>query len=548
MNTTAFDAGDSFLPGNPTDGAHIRLQDIGVTLGDRQVLAEVSLTISRKSQLAIVGENGTGKTTLLHVAAGLLPPTSGTRSATGTFALIQQALPADEGQTVGSLIAHLTAAPRRALVALDAEAEALAQGIPGHDESYAHALERATVLEAWDIDRRVDVALARLDACTDRNRPLSTLSVGGRYRVRLACLLSSRADLLLLDEPTNHLDDSGVHFLTEQLQTCPGGWALVTHDRLLLREVAQTFLDLDPSQDGRPRTYAGGYEGWRDGKQRDLERWKQAHAEQQEERQRLKRAADEARAGLRSAWRPEKGHGKHQRSTRAPGKIRAFNRRQEELERHLITVPEPPSDFSWAPSGGAQNMRILDCQHVSVAGRLEEPVSLSISTGDRLLLTGRNGSGKSTLLAVMAGLLAPDGGTRHQHPGAKISLLTQESPRWPAGKTAAEIFRQHTEDRSTVSLGSLGLLSGADLRMPARRLSLGQQRRLDLALRLSENPDLLIMDEPTNHLSARLVDQLVEALQIVDCAVIVATHDRQTILDFGDWPRLRLGEQAQEPE
>lgn len=125
----------------------------------------------------------------------------------------------------------------------------------GADVAYAAALEAATRLDAWDASH---VALAALDACTDRNRPLSTLSVGQRYRVRLACLLGARPDLLMLDEPTNHLDADGLAFLTARLWAHPGGVVVVTHDRTLLRDVATHFLDLDPSRDGRPRLYAGG--------------------------------------------------------------------------------------------------------------------------------------------------------------------------------------------------------------------------------------------------------------------------------------------------
>ncbi|TFI40156.1 ABC-F family ATP-binding cassette domain-containing protein, partial [Micrococcus endophyticus] len=139
------------------------------------------------------------------------------------------------------------------------------------------ALETATALEAWDAERRIDVALEGLSACTDRTRPLNSLSVGQRYRVRLAVVLGSAVDLLLLDEPTNHLDAGALEHLTRALREHPGGVAVVTHDRALLKDVAETFLDLDPTSDGRPRQYAGGYAGWEKGRRAERAAWEQAH-------------------------------------------------------------------------------------------------------------------------------------------------------------------------------------------------------------------------------------------------------------------------------
>ncbi len=253
--------------------AHIRAEGVTVTLGDRRVLSDVDVVVSAGSRLAVVGENGRGKTTLLHVLARLITPDAGTVTRVGTLALAEQHMPFRRGVTVGSLIETAIADSLEALAALDAATDAMARGVPGADEAYAAALDTAIQLDAWDADRRVDVALAELDACTDRERPLATLSVGQRYRVRLACVLGARLDILLLDEPTNHLDAAGVAFLTDQLSSHPGGVALVSHDRVLVRDVATPFLDLDPSRDGRPRVYAGGYDVWLEGRRRDRERW-----------------------------------------------------------------------------------------------------------------------------------------------------------------------------------------------------------------------------------------------------------------------------------
>jgi len=133
-----------------------------------------------------------------------------------------------------------------ALEQLDAAATALAEGTPGADDRYAQALELALAQDAWDAERRVRVAMEALDAEPDWSRPLTELSAGQRYRVRVACLIGGDDDFLLLDEPTNHLDRAGLDFLTTQLKSRHGGVVIVSHDRALLADVAETLIDLDP--------------------------------------------------------------------------------------------------------------------------------------------------------------------------------------------------------------------------------------------------------------------------------------------------------------
>ncbi|MGO1609696.1 MAG: ABC-F family ATP-binding cassette domain-containing protein, partial [Agrococcus casei] len=522
--------------------AHIRASGIHITLGDRHVLRGVDATVSHGSRLAIVGENGRGKTTLLHVLARQLPPDAGDVASVGTVALAQQALDARAGETVGTLIEAAIASSLQALADLDEAAEAMVSDADAADR-YAEALERATQLDAWDAQRRVDVALAGLNACTDRERPLETLSVGQSYRVRLACVLGARPDLLLLDEPTNHLDASSLAFLTERLRDHAGGLAIVSHDRALLRDVASEFLDLDPSSDGRPRLYAGGYEGWIEGRDAERARWQQKHDEQTAEQHRLTQAASDARDRLQSSWRPEKGHGRHERASRAPGAVRAFNRRVDELEAHGVTVPQPPLVPGWPESRTRAGRPLVDVEAVKVEGRLVEPVSLRLTGGDRCVVTGPNGAGKSTLLGVLAAALQPDEGRVLVHSDVRIASLTQEVPSWDARLTPDQLFAQAMGEQGVgdvVSLGSLGLLEPHARHTPVARLSEGQQRRLHLALCFAVRPDVVVLDEPTNHLSAWLVDSLTAAIRASRAAVVVATHDRQLLRDLADWPHLAL--------
>ncbi|MFE0962779.1 ABC-F family ATP-binding cassette domain-containing protein [Streptomyces fungicidicus] len=529
--------------------AHVRAENVTVSRGSRRVLNDVSVTVSARSRIAVVGDNGRGKTTLLHVLAGLAVPDEGAVHRTGTVGLARQELSAAGGETVGALTSRALAPSRTALAALDEASAAMAGGDPAAGDRYAAALDAATRLDAWDAERRVDVALGALGACADRERPLSTLSVGQRYRVRLACLLGARHDVLLLDEPTNHLDAGGLEFLTRRLREHEGGLAVVSHDRALLRDVADRFVDLDPARDGRPRHYAGGYDAWQHARRRERERWEQDHAQQLTERRRLEDAVAKARDRLSTGWRPDKGTGRHQRQSRAAGVVQAFGRQREALEAHRVDVPAPPPVLRWPEPDVRPGAPQLRAHGVTVRGRLSGPVDLTLDGGDRLLVTGPNGAGKSTLLGVLAGALEPTEGHVRTASGARVVRITQETAGQEPGLGAREVYDRHVgrlvaqgvlRDAEAVPLGSLGLLDPDAAGTPVGRMSQGQRRRLDLALALSGRPTLVLLDEPTNHLSALLVDELTAAVRGTGAAVVVATHDRQLLRDLADWPHLRL--------
>ncbi|MEU7780884.1 ABC-F family ATP-binding cassette domain-containing protein [Micromonospora parva] len=533
--------------------AHLRAANVTVTRGCRRVLNDVSVTVSARSRVAVVGENGRGKTTLLHVLAGLITPDDGTVQRAGTIGLARQELSARDGETVGTLTSEALAASLAALDALDEATAALAEGDPSAGDRYAAALDAATRLDAWDAERRVDVALEALHACTDRDRQLSTLSVGQRYRVRLACLLGARHDVLLLDEPTNHLDADGLDFLTRRLREHDGGLAIVSHDRALLRDVADRFLDLDPTHDGTARLYAGGYDAWQDARRREREHWEQEYEEQQAEHRRLQDAVSRARDRLSTGWRPDKGTGKHQRQSRAPGVVQALNRQQDALRAHRIDVPTPPPTLRLPDRGVRPGAPQVRAQGVAVGGRLAGPVDLTIDGGDRLLVTGPNGAGKSTLLAVLAGALEPTDGHTWAAREARIARLTQETAGQAPELTADEVYARQVgrlvsdgllPAAEAVALGWFGLLDSAATRTPVGRMSQGQQRRLDLALTLAGRPTLILLDEPTNHLSSTLAEELTAAIRTTSAAVVIATHDRQLLRDLADWPRLRIGESS----
>jgi macrolide transport system ATP-binding/permease protein len=508
---------------------HLTTQDLTKGYEAGPVIDGISLKVSAGQRLGIIGENGRGKTTLLRLLAGDLPPDQGTVTRRGSLSLVRQEMPFHEHETVGNLLDEALSESRRALSELDSAAE------PFDERRYAAALAHAEDIEAWDAERRADIALKALDADHDRTTRLAHLSVGQRYRVRLACLLAERSDVLLLDEPTNHLDAPALDFLTERLRQHPGVTVLVSHDRTLLDDVCTQLLDLDPTPDGEVRLHGGGYRAFKEAKRAERQRWEQRFAQEAAEHDELADKVERAQSRLQDAWRPPKGAFKHKRGTRAANKMRNVARRLEDLDDHRVDAPPPPLRFT--PPELDASGDLLHATPLEVPGRLALGEPISLSAGEKLLVVGPNGAGKTTLLGVLAGRIAPAHGTVH-HVG-KVALLAQESSFENEDATAAQLCSRVAE---------LGLLTAEDLVRPVRFLSTGQRRRLELALLLSSGPHVLLLDEPTNHLSIALVDELTEALLQTKAAVAVATHDRQMRTDFAQWRTVTLNSPSRSHE
>ncbi len=538
------------------DPAQVQLVAEHVTFGypGHAVLDGFDLAVPAGTRLGLVGENGAGKTTLLRVLAGELVPQLGEVRRQGTLAVVEQEMAAPDGATVGDVLA-------RSLAAARAASDELAAAIAAFDHDagdtgwLSAAVARYEHLAAWDADRRADEALTRFGAPRDPARLLATLSVGERYRVRLAARISERADLLLLDEPTNHLDDAGVAYLTAQLRDWPGALVVVTHDRQLLDDVMTGILDLDPAMDGRPAVYgATRYADYRFAKDQMLRRWRARYRMERKKAEVLAERLDESYEGLSDEWRPPKGSDRNRRGTRARSQVKTVDRLMQKLEAEAVAVPVPPPAMAFpdlpatprAYTGGP----LLDVRAPRVRGRLDLPGRrIELAPCGRLLVTGPNGSGKSTLLAVLAGSLVPDRGIRTVAAGARLGVLVQERDDDPAG-SSFDAYASHAlrlldagalDPDELVPVAALGLLSEEDLDRPLGELSVGQRRRFDLARALLHAPHVLILDEPTNHLSVALVDELTAALRATSAAVVVATHDRTMRADLADWPRLELG-------
>ncbi|MFF9001118.1 ABC-F family ATP-binding cassette domain-containing protein [Streptomyces achromogenes] len=516
-------------------------RDVVRTLGGRRVLDGISLTASPGHRIGLIGENGAGKSTLLRVLAGADEPDSGSVTRPARLGFLHQEMPYDADTTVAAVLDEALREAREDLAELERLGEELArvpQDDPRHQElldAYGRRLEQAQDRESWDADRRAALVLDGLGlGAVGHDRALGSLSGGQRGRLALAALLVRRPSALLLDEPTNHLDDGAAAFLEQQIRALPGTVVAASHDRAFLDAVCTDLLDLDPAVDG-PVRYGGGYTAYLGEKRAERERWERRYAEEQRELAELREVAEVTAhrvAPDRGRTDNEKmgyGHRAGRVQNQISRRVRNATRRLEELERARVAEPPRPLRFAAGePAARAEEgpRPLVALRDVRVPGRLALD-ALEISATDRLLVTGGNGAGKSTLLAVLAGRLAAEGEVRRR-PRLTVGLLTQDTVFERPERTVRDTYELSLGPARAeqVPLTSLGLLHEADLDKPVGQLSVGQRRRLALALLVARPPQLLLLDEPTNHLSPRLCDELEEALGSGPGAIAVASHDR----------------------
>ncbi|MGW5987130.1 ABC-F family ATP-binding cassette domain-containing protein [Streptomyces anulatus] len=577
------------------DRAQLAMKDVSKAYGDRSVLDQVTLTVRPGEKTAVIGENGSGKSTLLRLLAGVEQPDTGeiTVRFPGGTGYLAQTLDLDPADTVQDAV-DAALAELRDLEHRIREAEAgLSERKPGDpgptDEELAAYGDLLTAYEDRDgyrADARTEAALHGLGlAHLTRDRALATLSGGEQSRLALACVLAAAPELLLLDEPTNHLDARAVGWLEDHLRGHRGTVVAITHDRAFLERVTSVILEVD--RDLRTVTrYGDGWEGYRTAKAAARRRWAQEHEEYLTDLARTEELVEAAGARLAATGGdPKQGFGKHRRSHEAKlsGQVRAARTRLDALRRSPVPPPPRPLSFTGRPAvtdrtgtadrdgtGTPDSVRtatgagagdrdgtatgtgtgdrarpLVELDAVSVGDRLRLP-SLRVASGARLLVTGENGAGKTTLLRVLAGDLTPDTGTVTRR--ARIGYLPQELPARPTRRTLLATFaagRPGFPDEYADELLALGLFRPEDLDVPVASLSVGQQRRLALARLVTRPADLLVLDEPTNHIALSLVEELEQALDQYPGAVVVVSHDRSFRARFtGDVLELRAGRPA----
>ncbi|MER6628976.1 ribosomal protection-like ABC-F family protein [Streptomyces sp. NPDC000987] len=501
----------------------------------RPVLDAVTCSLAVGERTGIIGENGSGKTTLLRLLAGRERPDQGevVVQAAGGVGYLAQDGRMDPRATVQQIIDRALSDLRgieRRMRRLEA---AMADG---DDSGMAEYGELMTVFElrgGYDADARVERALNGLGlGLVARDRIVGSMSGGERARLRLAAVLAAAPEVLLLDEPTNHLDDGALVWLEEHLRTRRGTTVAVSHDRVFLERVATGLLEVDADRRGVVR-YGNGYAGYLAEKAAARQRWVQAYDQWRADIDRL-REASATTARQVAPGRPMRDNNKigyKRAGGRVQQSLAGRVRNAEERLRRILAdpVPPPPQPLRFTPVLRTRRPQgvVLDAADVAVTHRLDR-TSLTLTAGERLLITGPNGAGKSTLLRVLAGEVAPDSGSvtrrgrighlpQDPHPGRPHETVLAAFARGRAGDAAG-----HTE-----RLLSLGLFHREQLTVEVGRLPTGQLQRLALARLLSEPSDVLLLDEPTNHLSPALVEELEEALTGYDGALVVVSHDRR---------------------
>lgn len=513
--------------------AQLTLSDVSKTFGDRVVLDQVSFSLRPGEKAGVVGENGSGKSTLLRLIAKVAEPDDGEVTVVfpGGVGHLAQTLGLPAHRTVQDAV-DTALAELRALEAAIRDAEAgLGAATAAELEAYGELLASYQDRGGYEADARVDAALHGLGLVRiSRDRPLGSLSGGEQSRLALACVLAAAPELLLLDEPTNHLDRHATAWLEDQLRAHRGTVVAVTHDRAFLERVTDTVLEVDRDLRTVSR-YGDGWAGYRTAKAAARRRWAQEHQEWVDELARTEVLVEASRERLAATGKdPGQGFGKHRRSSEAKlsGRVRAARQRLEELRASPVPAPPLPLRFHVKLTVSEEQPAVLaELQDVTVGERLHVP-ELRIKAGERLLVSGANGAGKSTLLRVLAGELAPDSGdvVRPERLGYLPQELATTSDRRSllAGFAAG---RPGLPEEYEEELLGLGLFRAADLGVPVVSLSIGQRRRLELARLVSRPADLLVLDEPTNHVSLSLVEELEEALSEYPGAVVAVSHDRR---------------------
>ncbi|WP_457963405.1 ATP-binding cassette domain-containing protein [Arthrobacter sp. D1-29] len=515
---------------------HLSLVGVSHGYGDRQLLDNISLVITAREHVAIVGENGAGKSTLLRLMAGLEAPNEGTVASHGRVGYLAQTHGLPESFTVGAAIDESLASLRALEAELDRLETGLAEAEADELEAYGALQTEYQLREGYAAESRVEAALDRLGlGGLDRNRVLGSLSGGEQERVALACILADPADILLLDEPTNHLDARGTAWLEDRLADHRGTVVVVSHDRVLLRKVASTVIEVDAERRSVTR-YGNGYEGYLREKAAERSRWVQQYQTWLDAMEAEQRQADTV-AGKMGYARKRDGDkmgfdfkaGTWQKA--ATSKVRNAQERLRRLEASPVDRPPVPLRLAAELTVGSDAPQlavpVLKARGVAVPGRLD-PTDFSAAVGEKILITGPNGAGKSTLLSVLAGTLEPAAG-KVTRP-ARVGYLQQELelPKRP-GLRLLPAFAAGLGgniDEHAEALLRLGLFRTSEFHVPVGGMSAGQQRRLALARLLLGGYGTLIVDEPTNHLAPVLVEQLEEALAGFAGTLVMVSHDR----------------------
>ena len=463
----------------------VTLDHISVAFGHLPLLDDASLTIDPKERIAILGRNGTGKTTLLQIVSGEVEPDAGSvwRQPGLKVARLEQDVPLSANRPVSEVVAEgLT-------------------GLLGHDA------------EEWRRAHHVDLILSRLELPADAI--VDTLSGGWRRRVLLARALVAEPDVLLLDEPTNHLDIDAIAWLEEFLRDYSGSVVFVTHDRAFLQRLATRIVEIDRAN---LTSWPGDYAAF-------VEKKDAALAAEATQREKFDKRLSQEETWLR--------RGVKARRTRDEGRVRALMAMRAERAARRDVIGTVRLRVDRADSSGRMVFEADEVQKSYGARAVVRDFSTRIMRGDRVGLIGPNGAGKTTVLRILLGELEPDGGTVRHGANVLTAYYDQQREQLDPERT---VFDTIGEGNDTVTVNGQTrhvnsylrdfLFPVERARSPVKALSGGERNRLLLARLLTKPANVLVLDEPTNDLDLETLELLEAQLVEWPGTLLLVSHDR----------------------
>lgn len=518
----------------------LRLQHVHYALAGRVLLDDISFEVTPGERVGLIGRNGDGKTTLLRLIMGELRADSGHIEVSPPgcrLGYMQQGFLDRPNATVREVLGP----PGVAWSTMQAlEALAAAMAAPGADmppllARYNHEQERLDQAGGMTQANAVHAALVGLDlAHLESETPVLQLSGGQRTRLELARLLLEQPDLLILDEPTNHLDIAGIVWLEGLLQRYRGAVLLVAHDRVFLDRVVTRILALEG---GTLQSSAGDFRAYQESSAgRERER-RQTYQRQQRERQRIEEQLRREQERTRQTELTTIDFGLRAKAKKGARQVKVRERRLERAVQSADWAEKPQPvwevrlDFSHVPPGSRQALVAEDLQLGYAGHAVLVGLDLRVQAGDRIVLTGPNGGGKSSLLHVLAGKVAPEAGSVRLGESTRLGYLEQEQWDFPSGATPLTLVRAAAALDDTAARGYLHffLFAGNQAFTPLDQLSYGERSRLSLALILLDGINLLLLDEPLNHLDIAARERLEQALLAFPGTSITVAHDRAFI-------------------